>query len=124
MELKDFIKNSVQSIIDATKDLAESNDDTWINPTIDSAGRDQDFARRDGAFVPITKIDFDVAVTEGSSDSGGAGVKINVMAASAKLGGELESNYSNVSRLRFSMRVALPSEKSEERNWSSIGSAV
>lgn len=115
MELKDFIESSIQSIIEATRNLAAKNDDTWINPSKTSY-KNLDAVTRDGQFVPITDVEFDVAVTEGSSDSAGGKLNIQVL----KAGGEVASNYSNVSRIKFSIRVALPSEKSESQSSSGI----
>ena len=57
---------------------------------------------------PISKIDFDVAITVGSTDNIEAGGKVGIQIFSAKLGGNNENHTENVSRITFSIPVVLP----------------
>jgi hypothetical protein len=111
MELKEFIKSTVQSIVDAADELGTEIDaqKAVINPKL--KGQTIVIGRLSATSenAPITSISFDVAVTEeeGASVKGGVGIKIVPFQAS--LGGGTSSVNSTVSKIQFTLNVALPS---------------
>lgn len=113
MELKDFIKTTMQSIIDATNELIEANKETGarINPVQRTASGQNVVWYYDGA-LPVTEVLFDVAITEGSTKSGKAGAGIEVLSAKIGAGGEMSASNENASRVEFSLRAALPATAS------------
>lgn len=109
MELKDFIKTTVQSIIDATNELIDDNRQTaaTINP-VETSTYDGGVAHYSGMKLPVTQLSFDVAITGGTSKSGKAGGSVDVYVARLGADGEVSSKNENVSRVQFSMKVTLP----------------
>lgn len=108
MELKDFIKTTMQSIIDATNELIEANKETGarINP-IRPGFSNNGVNYFDGS-IPITEVLFDVAVTEGTAKTANAGAGIEVLKAQIGGKGEFSSANENASRVEFTMSAALP----------------
>lgn len=109
MELKDFIKTTVQSIIDATEELIVENGESRaaINP-FQKVIPDHNVVQYYDGTVAVSVISFDVAVTEGSAKSGGGSGGINVAFAKIGADGTVAASTENISRVQFSMRVALP----------------
>lgn len=109
MELKDFIKTTVQSIIDATNELIDDNLSTAasINP-IETRKYDGGIAHYAGMKLPVTELSFDVAITGGTSKSGKAGGSVDVYVAKIGADGQISSKNENVSRVQFKMKVTLP----------------
>jgi len=76
MDLKEFVKASAQSIIDATNELIAENQDRncLLNPVRStSASSAEEVVAFYNGFLPVTEIGFDIAVTEGRSKSGAGG---------------------------------------------------
>jgi hypothetical protein len=109
MELKDFIKTTVQSIIDATNELIDDNKETaaTINP-IETNTYDGGVPHYSGMRLPVTELSFDVAITGGTSKTGKAGGSVDVYVAKLGADGQVSSKNENVSRVQFSMKVTLP----------------
>ncbi len=116
MELKDFVKATAQSIIDATQELISANIGTGvlINPPASSVASSEDWVRLYDGFLPVTRISFDVAVTEESSKTGDLGGKIKVAVLEAGAGGKVSASDSKVSRIAFELRLSLPSQPAPE----------
>ena len=119
MELKDFIKKTISSIIDATNELQEhySGTSVVINPPISSSDREK-FMESDGQhiFRRIEDVTFDVAVTvdkETEAEVNG-GIKI----FSAQIGGSAThaSRSEEVSRVKFSIPLALSRSAVADKN--------
>ena len=110
MELKEFVKSTTQAIIDATKELISENEGTGslINPKLTSPGPDADFVAFYDGFLPVTSIDFDVAVTEESEKSGATGGKLKIAVVEFGADGRAISSNSSVSRIQFKLRLTLP----------------
>lgn len=111
MELKDFIKTAIADITDAVSELqTELKNGAIVSPSLPHAisNRSVIDPENDKVNRPISKVDFDVAITVGDSDSVGAGVKAGIQIFSAKLGGESSTHTENVSRMTFSIPLVLP----------------
>ena len=117
IELKDFIKTSVQSIIDATTELqqANSDNDVFVNPATRSTSSGEDRVTYHDAFLPVTEVGFDIAVGEVNEKTGEAGAKIGVALVGAGGKGSVSKSNESQSRITFSLRVALPPEKGPEK---------
>lgn len=104
MDLKAFVSETIVQIIsgveDAIRKAAEVSDTGKVNPEYEGSphGKTQD-------------VEFDVAVTvtERSGREGGAGLKVAVFQAGAK--GERATENVAVSRVRFTVPVAVPYTK-------------
>lgn len=109
MELEVFIETTMQSMIDATSTLLDKNErkGVSINPFIRHASGENYVWYSDGA-MPVTEVSFDVAVTEGTAKSGEANGSIDVYFAKTGGKGTTSASNENVSRVQFTLRVALP----------------
>lgn len=112
MELKEFIKNVITDITDAVSELqSDLKNGAIVSPTMPNSisnvtiidPQDKKSNR------PISKIDFDVAITVGNSDKFESGAKAGIQIFSGKIGGGTEERTENVSRITFSIPVVLPS---------------
>lgn len=111
MELKEFIKTAIADITGAVSELQNELDNGAIvspslpNPISNGTVIDPE---NDRINRPISKIDFDVAITVGDTSATGAGVKAGIQIFSAKIGGENTTHTENMSRMSFSIPVVLP----------------
>ena len=112
MNLKDFVSETLSEIIEGVKNVKqdEAKFGAEINPDVFGDTKDivrQGLLKMSGSKT-VTIVDFDVAVTaiEGQGAKGGVGV----FAGAIGLGGQGESKIENstVSRIKFSVPVALP----------------
>jgi hypothetical protein len=123
MDLKDFIKETITSIAKAAVELQAEldGDGVIINPPR-AIGRDAAspdlFDPEDSVFRyrQIERVSFDVALTaaEERAARGGGGVQVAIV----KVGGEASKNETSerVSRVAFSVSVALPASAPEGAN--------
>ena len=118
MELKQFIKSSIQSIVNATKELIEENAEhrIYINPAVHSINKSEGYVSYHDGFAKITTIEFDVAVTEGTERQGGGGLKVDVAAFKVGADGTAGSSYENASRIKFAVGIVLPHTKGPPNN--------
>jgi hypothetical protein len=118
MELKEFIKTALSDITNAVSELqTELQNGAIVSPSVSNPITNVTVIdpQDDKINRPISKIDFDVAITVGSTDNTEAGGKIGIQIFSAKLGGNNESHTENVSRITFSIPVVLPNIHVENR---------
>ena len=111
MELKEFIKTALSDITNAVSELqAELQNGAIVSPSVPNpiANVTVIDPQDDKINRPISKIDFDVAITVGSTDNIEAGGKVGIQIFSAKLSGNNENHTENVSRITFSIPVVLP----------------
>lgn len=111
MELKEFIKTALSDITNAVSELqAELQNGAIVSPSVPNSISNVTVKdpQNDKINRPISKIDFDVAITVGSTDNTEVGGKIGIQIFSAKLGGNNENRTENVSRITFSIPVVLP----------------
>ena len=107
MQIQDFVTGTLKQIIDgvhAAQNYANTKDDSnaVVNPVLNSQ-----------LFCDPTEVSFDLAVTTTESNEvsgrgeGGGTIKI----LSAKAGAEVSnsSEKENISRVKFSVKVSLPS---------------
>ena len=120
MELKQFVKESLLQIIQGVKEAQAESEGTGahINPIGMSIMRNDLKGKRFGPKdLTITEtIEFDIAVMamEGKEAKGGIGVVTGIFSLGG--GGKTEVQTSNVSRLKFSVPVVLPSGKNFKAN--------
>lgn len=118
MELKEFIKTALSDITNAVSELqAELQNGAIVSPSVPNpiANVTVIDPQDDKINRPISKIDFDVAITVGSTDNIEAGGKVGIQIFSAKLGGNNENHTDNVSRITFSIPVVLPNTHVKNR---------
>ncbi|WP_313135527.1 hypothetical protein [Paracoccus jeotgali] len=111
MELKEFVKATLQSLQDASLELTSAGIN--VNPATDRTMPGTDVVAYFNGFVPVTSVKFDVAVTESSADKAGGKAGISILPLRAEAGGEVSNATQNASRITFEMRIALPSTKVE-----------
>ena len=111
MELKDFIKTALTDITDAIKELQdELKNGAIVSPSMPNAIAYTTIVDPVNINInrPISKIDFDVAITVGNTDKVGGDGKIGIQILSAKIGNENVAHSENVSRMTFSIPIVLP----------------
>lgn len=111
MDLGEFVSQTLIQIVDGVKNaqdkVAESG--ATVNPHLttsqEQAGR-QGFLWTGGAYAQIVQFDVALTVTEGKGTKGGIGV----FAGAINLGssGQSQNENSSVSRVKFSVPLALP----------------
>ncbi|MFK7881984.1 hypothetical protein [Roseobacter sp.] len=119
MDLKDFIKETISGIVDATVELQAEYDEggILINPPVSNSERDLfEEGSTDHTCRRVELVEFDVAVTATNETSGGgkAGLKILSIEAGAR-GGHLRSNE-EISRVKFSVPIVLAPSSAEGRS--------
>lgn len=114
MDLKDFVKTAIVSVIDAVAEAqqAVAAKGAQVNPADRSLtagdGRTLVVDADDHATALIEEIEFDVAVTTGSQSDleGGAGIKVWSIDFGMKSKGS--STDQQVSRIRFRVPIVYP----------------
>lgn len=115
VDLKQFISTTIKAIAESTIDLQDelSAKGVVINPMSDHESS-QSILEESSAyqFRRVINVDFDVALTVSDSQQGGGHASIKVM--SLEIGGSGDKNISkeSVSRVKFSMPIALSVEDS------------
>lgn len=119
MELKDFIKDTIKAIAEATTELQDELGPQGILVNPPTNGQDQTvFVEGDKRFYhrPVKDVEFDVALTVEKSGSGSVGAKVKIAILEANLGGEMAGSSQQVSRLKFSFPLALKATDEEVSN--------
>lgn len=126
MELKEFIKTALTDITDAVSELQqELQNGAIISPSMPNSIANVTVKDPQNEKInrSISKIDFDVAITIGTSDKMEGGGKLGIQIFSAKIGGGNEAHTENVSRITFSIPIVFPTfhvksgtELNEERH--------
>lgn len=113
MQLDEFVSETLKAIIKGTKDSQEfaKQNRAIVNPRIPGPADRPNLIRieKDEDSSVISHIEFDVAVTASSKQETGVSGGINVL--SINLGGKKEDTdlHQTVSRIKFTITVALPS---------------
>jgi len=116
MKLEEFVSETISQIISGiqkTHDHAKENGAT-VNPRLEHKKRTLSTGKVTVTQKsPIHDIDFDVAVTttEGKGTKGGIGVFVGPLGMGSQ--GQSESANSSVSRIKFSVPVAFPTQDME-----------
>ncbi|MES2097952.1 MAG: hypothetical protein V4459_14460 [Pseudomonadota bacterium] len=105
MELAEFITETLGQIMkgvsDAIKEHGAGSLGGVINPRPASKASDP-------MGLPMSPVDFDVAVTVESSNAGSKGAGINIKVIEAKLSKDKAEKTTGESRIRFAVPVTLP----------------
>lgn len=119
MDLKDFIKQTIGGIIDATNELQATYEDEgiFVNPPVTFKERDL-FEENSpgGRFRRVETIEFDVAVSASSDSTGGGKASLKILSVEAGINGEHRRLSEEVSRVRFSIPLTLPKSSAEDAN--------
>ncbi len=113
MELRDFVKGVISEIVLAIDEAQqELGDKACISPVM-LAGAYATNVRAGKGCVPVSNIDFDVAVTTGTTESSsagvGGGIKIfEVFKAGAETSDTSKVISQNVSRVKFQIPIVYP----------------
>ena len=110
MELKDFVKNVITDITEAVSELqGELTNGAIVSPSISNPIVTKTVIDpNDHSNRLISKINFDVAITAGSSDKTEGSAKAGIQIFSARIGDSGEEHTENVSRITFTIPVVLP----------------
>jgi hypothetical protein len=110
MDLKDFIKETISAIADATEELQAEYLDAGliVNPPTDSNGTDvYETNSKVHTYRRIKEIEFDVAVSAESNTKGGGAAGLRVLSVELKGGAEHARSSETVSRVQFSIPIVL-----------------
>ena len=107
MDLRQFTAASIEQIVLGVSDAAQSLSDlnARVNPQVMSTADD---LYHQGTGTKAQMLEFDVAVTVGSSSNVGGGGGIGISVFSAKIDGSSREESSYVSRVRYSVPVVFP----------------
>ena len=119
LELKEFIKQSISAIVDATSDLQDKYSDMGIlvNPPSAQSGNEvYQPGSSNYTMRRVKNVAFDVAVTaeSGNKAEGGAGIQVFAVKIGAK--GEITNASASVSRVSFEIPIALRPTNDEATN--------
>ena len=97
MDVKEFVSETLKQVTEAVQE----NDSTYSNGRAENTALQKiGMFSHGNAFV--TYVDFDIAVTESSSQDGGAKLSI---AGIGRIGGDLNSGTETVSRVKFRVPI-------------------
>lgn len=118
MDLKDFVKGVILDVTNAVKECQdEVKNGAIISPTNSKA---PEKLRAEYGDLKISYIDFEVAVTAGTSTdiNGeiGGGIKVLSSFIGAKASGDNKETNENVSKVKFSIPVVYPTFGVKERS--------
>lgn len=110
MDLKEFIKTAITDITDAVRELqSELDNGAIVSPSLPNEIQSKTIDLG-GTNRLVSTVDFDVALTVGSTDTVSGNAKAGIQILSAKMSGDSKSHAENVSRLTFSVPVIYPSQ--------------
>lgn len=109
MELKEFIKTTLTEIVEAVKETQETVKDmgATVVPTMPHAIATKTICVDENNLL-ISQVDFNVAVTAGSSNTLNGDAKAGIRVLSTSIKGQTEERNEVVSRVAFSIPVILP----------------
>lgn len=114
MELKEFVSQTISQIIEGVNEAGEmaKNHGATVNPHIVSSASEmgkQGMLWGGGQPIQIIKFDVALTVTQGTGTKGGIGIVTGVVSLGST--GESQSANTSVSRVQFSVPIALPVPK-------------
>ena len=119
MNLKEFITETVSAIVDATSELQEDYEGSGalVNPPVSFRERDiLEEGSSENRFRTVQTVEFDVAVTASSNKDAGGKFGLKVLSIEAGVDGNASSQKEQVSRVRFSIPIALTPSAEEKSN--------
>jgi hypothetical protein len=112
MELKEFVKATLASIIEAVSEAQEGAHGGNVSPHPSRrAGNLQEGSYESTWGLYASPVRFDVAVTVTGADKLEGGVKVSVLALSAGGGASTSNEKQSVSRVQFEVPLALPTSR-------------
>lgn len=119
MDLKEFITETMNGIIEATNDLQDQWTDhgVIVNPPTDS--KKSELYEEGGTghiFRQIQDVKFDVAVTAATETGGGGKAGLKVFSAEVGVKGEHTRQNEEVSRVEFTIPLTLRASTAEGTN--------
>ena len=119
MDLKDFIKETVSGIVNATSELQSEFEShgVVINPPVSTTDRDlYEHEEKGHRYRRVEVIEFDVAVTAASGSAGEAKAGLRIFSAEAGIDGKHSRNNEEVSRVRFAIPIVFSPARVEIAN--------
>ena len=119
MELKEFVSSVLTEIVEGVVRAREQVEDygAEVSPnyhnTSDPPKHGFGIRTNKDAFASLVEFDVSVTVTEGAGTKGGIGIFIGPINLGS--GGESRSESANISKIKFSVPLALPNDFSEYR---------
>lgn len=113
MELKDFIKETILQIIAGVKNAQEEviQFGAYVSPMFIKSDRLDTIVTTDGSKdVNVEVVNFDISVTESSSETGTKEDKIGISVIRAGGKNEKETENVSVNRISFSVPIVLPGQ--------------
>lgn len=114
VSLKDFVSETLKQVIGGVVDAQDYAKDrgAYVNPShlhASGSGREKRLFHSETSTYPES-VNFDVAVTtlKGTETQGGVGIFVGPIALGSK--GQSESSSSSLSRIKFSVLVAFPTQ--------------
>ena len=110
MDLKDFIKETIVGIVEASRELQErfEKEGVIINPPVSLKERDlYEHGDTRHKYRRVETVEFDVAVTASTESSGGGKAGLKVLSFDAAAEGRHSRQSEQVSRVRFSLPLVL-----------------
>jgi hypothetical protein len=120
MDLKDFIQSAVSQIVEGmvAAQAAAATHGATLNPAVDLAGKGSPSAAAQAAATRVSTIAFDVAVTAVESPGVEGGSQLRVAGG----GADLNAKSEQVTRLQFSLPIALPQARSRRSTATALDS--
>lgn len=114
MELRQFVSETLGQIVGGIKDAQENTDNegALIVPAREGGSyHAQEELDHDGFIHSIQAIDFDVAITttEATGTKGGIGLFVGAVGLGTQ--GASDTSNQSVSRIKFTIPIALPSKR-------------
>jgi hypothetical protein len=119
MDLKEFVKETIVQVVNGIADAnaALSSDTAFVaSSNIQTDNNFKYTTDKNGCKHYVTDVDFDVAITVQNSKTQGGGVYITVPVL-GEIGGKgsRENTNASISRIKFSLPLALPTEPEDKR---------
>ena len=117
MELKDFVVQTISSLVDAVDDLQGKYESKGaiVNPPSAQSGSDVlQMGSENYTFRRVQNVQFDVAVTVSSETSGGGNAGIKVLSVELGGGAETAKSSSQISHVKFEVPIAFGASDVEQ----------
>lgn len=126
MNLKEYIKTAITDITSAISELqAELDNGAIVSPSLESTAKEGTTIKHPdvpNCIMKLTEVAFDVATTIGTTEGKNLGGGLGIQIFSANIGSESATKLENVSRISFTIQLALPvyrlkTNKEEFQKW-------
>ena len=109
MQLDEFVKNTLEQIITGVREAqkAVAGHGAAVNPGVRSTPTGR-MVHETGTI--LQDVEFDVALTVTETDKSGAGLRVGVPWIGGQVEGGSNRQHSEVSRIKFVVRVAFPKQ--------------